>query len=97
MRFAAQRFSSAKRGLSVAWVVLLAVLLVAANAVAQGTGVLIGTVIDTSTKRPVADVVVTATSPALQGEQIVVTDGTGTYRIRNLPPGNVTIRLGKET
>jgi hypothetical protein len=97
VRFAAQRFSSAKRGLSVAWVVLLAVLLVAANAVAQGTGVLTGTVIDTATKRPVGDVVVTASSPALQGEQIVVTDGSGTYRIPNLPPGNYTIRLDKET
>ncbi|MEJ7732822.1 MAG: TonB-dependent receptor [Polyangiaceae bacterium] len=97
MRFAAQRFSSAKRGLSVAWVVLLAVLLVAANAVAQGTGVLTGTVIDTATKRPVGDVVVTASSPALQGEQIVVTDGSGTYRIPNLPPGNYSIRLDKET
>lgn len=97
VRFAAQRFSSAKRGLSVAWVVLLAVMLVAGHALAQGTGVLIGTVLDTATKRPVADVVVTVTSPALQGEQIVVTDGSGLYRIPNLPPGNYTLRLDKET
>jgi hypothetical protein len=52
-----------------------------------GTGVLTGRVVDVSTQQPVVDVVVTATSPALQGEQIVVTDASGTYRIPNLPPG----------
>ena len=40
----------------------------------SGTGVLTGTVVDASDKKPAADVVVTATSPALQGEQVVVTD-----------------------
>ena len=39
---------------------------------------------------------VTATSPALQGEQIVVTDATGLYRIPQLPPGMYTLRLEKE-
>jgi hypothetical protein len=63
----------------------------------QTTGVLTGAVVDASTLQPVPDVVVTATSPALQGEQTVVTDQTGSYRIPQLPPGDYTIRLDKET
>src|SRR6185503_12062881 len=47
--------------------------LASSSAVAQGTGALTGKIVDTSTKKPLADVVVTATSPALQGEQTVVT------------------------
>jgi hypothetical protein len=57
-----------------------------------GTGVLSGRVVDVSSQQPVADVVVTASSPALQGEQIVVTDSSGTYRIPNLPPGLYSVR-----
>ncbi len=59
----------------------------------QGAAVLTGTITDTATKRPIADCVVTATSPALQGEQTVVTDKSGSYRIPNLPPGPYTLRL----
>jgi len=66
-------------------------------ALAQGDAVIMGTVIDASTKQAVPDVVVTATSPALQGEQIVVTDSTGLYRIPQLSPGVYTIRLEKES
>jgi outer membrane receptor protein involved in Fe transport len=65
----------------------------AAPAFAQGSAVMTGTVLDTATKRPLADVVVTVTSPALQGEQTVVTDKSGSYRIPNLPPGPYTLRL----
>ncbi|XXY50366.1 TonB-dependent receptor [Sorangium sp. So ce269] len=73
-------------------------LLTAVPALAQtGNSVLLGRVTDASSKAPVADVVVTATSPALQGEQLVVTDGTGQYRIPNLPPGDYTLRLEKES
>jgi hypothetical protein len=72
--------------------------LVAVRAQAQGaTAVLLGNVVDASTKAPVADVVVTATSPALQGEQVVVTDATGLYRIPQLPPGVYTLRFEKES
>ncbi|HZW88415.1 MAG TPA: TonB-dependent receptor, partial [Myxococcaceae bacterium] len=72
--------------------------LVPAAALAQAsTSVLTGNVIDTSTKAPVADVVVTATSPGLQGEQVVVTDSTGLYRVPQLPPGTYTLRFEKET
>ena len=62
----------------------------------QSMGTLTGTVIDASTKQPVADVVVTATSPSLQGEQLVVTDSSGLYRIPSLPPGTYIVRLEKE-
>jgi hypothetical protein len=83
------------------WVVgtlVLGLLFVANPAFAQtsGTGVLTGTVVDASSKKPAADVVVTATSPALQGEEVVVTDSSGFYRIPNLPPGVYTLRLEKE-
>jgi outer membrane receptor protein involved in Fe transport len=59
--------------------------------------VLTGRVIDASTRTPVADVVVTVTSPALQGEETAVTDANGLFRVQNLPPGDYTIRLDKET
>src|SRR5499426_4457368 len=68
------------------------------TALAQAsTSVLTGNVVDTSTKAPVGDVVVTATSPSLQGEQVVVTDSTGLYRIPQLPPGTYTLRFEKES
>ena len=62
-----------------------------------GLGVLTGTVVDTTDKKPVADAVVTATSPSAQGEQVVVTDSAGLYRIPALPVGKYTIRVDKET
>ena len=64
---------------------------------AQGTAVITGTVVDASTKRPIADVAVTATSPGLQGERVVVTDATGLYRIPQLPSGVYTVRFEKES
>jgi len=64
----------------------LAVTAAAATAQAQaGAAVLVGKVVDASTHKGVPDVVVTATSPALQGEQIVTTDSSGTYRVPSLP------------
>jgi outer membrane receptor protein involved in Fe transport len=71
----------------------VASLLVTAPAYAQGTSVLTGTVVDTATKKPLGDVVVTVTSPDLQGEQTVVTDKSGSYRIPSLPVGTYTLRL----
>ena len=59
----------------------------------QGQGTLTGTVIDAATKQPLGDVTVSATSPALQGVQTVFTDGSGTYRIPNLPPGDYAVVL----
>jgi hypothetical protein len=65
-------------------------------AFAQGNGVLTGNILDAATKGPLADVVVTATSPSLQGEQVSITDATGLYRVPQLPPGTYSLRLEKE-
>jgi len=62
----------------------------------QTSSVITGTVVDASNETPLADVVVTATSEALQGEEIAVTDATGSYRLPQLPPGVYTLRLEKE-
>ena len=79
-------------------ILLVSVLgLVTAARAQTSTSVLTGNVIDTSTRAPVADVVVTATAPTLQGEQVVVTDATGLYRVPQLPPGLYTLRFEKET
>ncbi|ADO69302.1 TonB-dependent receptor [Stigmatella aurantiaca] len=71
--------------------------LASSSALAQGTSVLLGTVVDASNKQPAADVVVVATSPNLQGEQTVVTGSAGEYRIPQLPPGVYTLRFEKES
>ncbi len=77
-----------------ALIALLALVLAASPARAQqGTAVLIGTMRDASTGRAVADALVTETSPALQGEEIAVTDETGAYRIPGLPPGVYSLRV----
>lgn len=73
---------------------LLALMAAAGPALSQSdTGVFIGTVVDAETKQPLPDVIVTATSPALQGEQSVVTDSQGGYRIPQLPDGIYTLRM----
>ncbi|MBF5042414.1 carboxypeptidase regulatory-like domain-containing protein [Aggregicoccus sp. 17bor-14] len=55
-----------------------------------------GQVTEATTKQPVAEIVVTATSPNLQGEQVVVTDAQGEYRISQLPVGEYTLRFEHE-
>jgi hypothetical protein len=79
-----------------AGVIALLASFISPTAYAQGVSVLTGTVTDASTHQPVSDVVVTATAPQLQGEQIVVTDASGSYRIPQLPPGVYSIRFEKE-
>jgi Ca-activated chloride channel family protein len=69
-------------------------LLLATPALADS--VILGQVVSADNKKPLADVVVTATSPNLQGEQVVVTDAEGNYRIPQLPPGVYTLRFDKE-
>ncbi|MET0402302.1 MAG: TonB-dependent receptor [Cystobacter sp.] len=76
------------------WCVLL--LLWSTGAAAQGTAVLVGKVINAADKKPVRDAVVTATSPSLQGEQVVVSDESGLYRIPQLPPGVYLLRVEGE-
>src|SRR5215469_15491862 len=85
-----------------AWVWFVAALLALglrsapAFAQAAGSGVLTGTVTDTSDKKPLSDVVVTATSPDLQGEQVVVTDAAGFFRIPDLPSGMYSVKFEKD-
>jgi hypothetical protein len=77
--------------------VALIVLLGATEAFAQqGAGVLTGTVTDAQDRKPLADVVVTATSPDLQGEQVVLTDASGLYRLPDLPSGMYSVRFEKD-
>ncbi|RKH46542.1 TonB-dependent receptor domain-containing protein [Corallococcus sicarius] len=71
----------------------LAALLWGTGAMAQGNSVITGTLQSAEDKRPLEDVVVTATSPQLQGERTVVTDKSGLYRIPQLPPGTYTLRM----
>jgi hypothetical protein len=85
-----------KRAFSALALVATNVSIVSSAYAQQGAAVLTGRIEDAATKQPVADVVVTVTSPNLQGEQIVVTDSTGQYRIPNLPSGAYTLRLEKE-
>lgn len=77
----------------------LAFLLAATGAASAqvGSGTLVGTVRDASNQKPVPDVVVTVTSPALQGEEIAVTGKNGDFRIGGLPPGDYEIRMDKES
>lgn len=60
------------------------------------TGILTGQVVDGQNQSPLADAVVTITSPALVSEQVVLTDQTGMYRVPNLPPGEYSIRVDRD-
>jgi outer membrane receptor protein involved in Fe transport len=71
--------------------------LLGSAAFAQGNSVITGTIINAENKQPVPDAVVTVTSPALQGERMVITDGTGLYRLPQLPSGNYTLRVEQES
>jgi hypothetical protein len=76
---------------------LLAVLALApALVVAQGvqTGTLTGAV-KSIDGVAIAEAVVVATSPALQGERTAVSDVNGVYLLPSLPPGTYTIRFSK--
>ena len=77
------------RGIRSASAALL--LLVCASARAQTTGIIVGTVTDAATGRPVGGSLVVATSPALQGEQTAVTDSLGRYTLSLLPPGRYKV------
>src|SRR5262249_39247324 len=65
-------------------------------ACAQGSatvGSLRGTVRDKAGSGLAVGATVVATSPALQGEQVVITDDGGQYFITSLPPGIYTLTV----
>jgi hypothetical protein len=62
----------------------------AANLAAQTTGGIVGRVTDEA-GGVLPGVAVEAKSPALQGSRTAVTDGTGSYRLNLLPPGDYTV------
>ena len=66
------------------------ILAVASAALAQTTGSLAGRAADES-GGVLPGVNVEAKSPSLQGTRVVVTDGSGRYRITLLPPGQYTV------
>jgi outer membrane receptor protein involved in Fe transport len=59
-----------------------------------GSSMITGVALDSSSKKPVADVVVTLNSASLPGgEQIEVTDANGAFTFKNLPPGSYQARF----
>jgi len=86
------------QGLGLAAALALCTALWAPSVLAQqNSSVITGTVVDASNQKPIPDVVITATSPGLQGEETAVTDATGNYRLPQLPPGVYTLRFEKES
>jgi Carboxypeptidase regulatory-like domain/TonB dependent receptor-like, beta-barrel len=73
-------------GVAAAFLSVLAVPLLA-----QTTGRIVGTVVD-STGAPMPGVVVTVTSPSLQGAQSTTTTATGEFRVLALPPGTYELK-----
>lgn len=57
---------------------------------------LTGSIVDANTRAPLTNVIVTATSSALQGEQVAISDRAGVYRFSGLRPGEYAIRCDAE-
>jgi hypothetical protein len=72
------------------WLCLIAAVLWASAA--QG-GTISGQVVEAGTGRPVGGAVVRGASEALQGEQVVQTDGAGSFLLGQLPPGVYSLNL----
>lgn len=64
-----------------------------AHAQAGTVGSLRGQLREKDTGEPAIGAIVIATSPALQGEQVVLADDAGLYFLTSLPPGNYTITV----
>src|SRR5215813_7341234 len=60
------------------------------------TSVLTGNVYAATTRAPLQGVRVTASSDALRGERVTVTDAYGLFRFAELPPGTYTLRIERE-
>ena len=71
----------------------IAVLVLAAPAGAQPSGIISGLVLDATMQAPLAGAVITARGPALMGEQTAVTDDAGAFEITMLPPGTYALAV----
>ena len=69
---------------------------IATSAFAQSPASLAGVVVDANTQSPLGDVVVTARSPALIGEQTVTTDADGNFEMTLLPAGTYDLLVKRE-
>ncbi len=85
--------TEARRGGRAARALGIAVLVLAARARAQPSGIISGVVLDATTQAPLAGALITARSPALMGEQIAVTDDAGTFEMTLLPPGTYALAV----
>jgi TonB family protein len=71
----------------------IAVLVLAARAGAQPSGILSGLVLDATTQAPLAGALITARSPVLMGDQSTVTDDAGAFEMTMLPPGTYALAV----
>ncbi len=62
-----------------------------ASAQSTTTGAIQGVLTDATTGEALVGVTITVTSPALQGAQSTISEGDGSYKITNLPPGEYLI------
>jgi hypothetical protein len=90
------RMSLNPLGLAAVLLGLVAVVVPGIAQAQQGTGAINGTIIDDKSKKPLAEVIVTVTSPNLQGGQIIVSDESGFYRAPGLPVGVYSINFSKD-
>src|SRR5690242_819986 len=74
---------------------VIALTMITSTAFAQGTtvGALRGRLVDVADGSRAAGATVIATSPSLQGSQIVLADETGQYFLTSLPPGEYTLTI----
>ena len=90
------RLTAARPRPGAAQALSIAILVLAARADAQPSGILSGAVLDATTQAPLAGAVITARGPALMGEQSAVTDEAGAFEITMLPPGAYALAVQAE-
>jgi hypothetical protein len=70
---------------------LVGLLRAPARAQSSTSGAVQGVVTDKDSGKPIEGVTIVVRSPALQGSQSTVSDGSGSYKVTNLPPGTYQI------
>ena len=63
---------------------------------AKGDPVVSGNVVDASTKKPIAEVTITAIHDVSKIEHIMITDCNGNFKINQLPTGNYKLKFEKD-